>query len=230
MSVEVMVVAPHPDDAEIGMGGTVAALEKAGLSVVIVDLTNGEPTPHGTVERRMQERDAASAALGLSERRLLNISNRELFDTVENRKKLATIMRELTPQIVFAPFWEDAHPDHWNATQLVESARFYAKFVKSDMDFAPHYPRKVFYYVSSHIKPKLQPAFVTDISETVDAKMASLRAYASQFLENARNTAVLDEIKDAARYWGLQIGVPYGEPFISKEHIRVRSMHQLMDL
>ena len=225
-----MVIAPHPDDAELGMGGTIAALEAAGIPVAIVDLTDGEPTPCGTLEERMRERDRATQILKLSERRLLDIKNREVFDTVENRKKLATVMRELKPEILFAPFWEDGHPDHWNATQLADSARFYSKFVKTDMAFEPYHPRRIFYYVNSHIRPKLQPSFIFDISSTIEQKMGCIEAYGTQFVTNPRNLWVLDMVRDSSRYWGHQIGVQYGEPFIAKEHLKVPDGAALLGL
>jgi LmbE family N-acetylglucosaminyl deacetylase len=129
----VLVVAPHQDDAEIGMGGTIIALRNRGVRVVILDLSDGEPTPFGSVEIRAKETSAASKILGVQERILLGLKNRELFDTVEARKQVAEVIREVRPTVVCAPYWEDAHPDHVQASALVDAARFYSKFVKTDL-------------------------------------------------------------------------------------------------
>jgi len=223
------VVAPHPDDAEIGMGGTIAALTAVRIKVVIIDLTDGEPTPHGSPEIRARETQEASRILGVEHRVLLNIKNREVFDTVDNRKVLATVLREHKPSIIFLPYWEDAHPDHVQACALGEAARFYAKFVKTDLTFEPHYPRKVFHYFCSHLRPKAQPSFVFDISNYIEVKLKSVAAYRSQFIENDKNRWVLDLIRAENAHWGGEIQVSYGEPFICREHIGLRSVESLIN-
>jgi N-acetylglucosamine malate deacetylase 1 len=155
-----VVFAPHPDDAEIGMGGTIRALIQKGIRVVIVDLTDGEPTPHGSKEIRATETANASLTLGVTERCNLELPNRSVFDSVDNRKIVANKIRELRPEVLFAPYWEDAHPDHVQACALIESARFYSKFVKSDLQFNPCYPRRVFHYFSTHLRNRFLPSFV----------------------------------------------------------------------
>jgi len=227
---KVMIIAPHPDDAEIAMGGTIARLLAAKIELVVVDLTNGEPTPHGSPEIRAKETAAASEALGITERVLLGLPNREVFDTVENRKKVAAVIREYRPSILFAPYWEDAHPDHTESLRLIEAARFYAKFVKSDLPFEPHYPRKLFHYFSTHIRPKVSPSFVFDISSGMDKKLQSLRCYHSQFTANKTNQSIFDAIENENRFWGRQVGVEYGEPFVCREHLLVSSEEALIGL
>jgi len=225
-----LVVAPHPDDAEIGMGGTIVALRKAGVRVVILDLSDGEPTPFGSPEVRAQETKAASGILGVSERILLGLKNREIYDTVESRKKIAEVIRSVRPTILFAPYWEDAHPDHVQASALVDAARFYAKFVKTDLQHEPWYPRRELYFLSTHIRVKLSPSFVFDISDHVDTKMAAIRAYASQFVQHAKNAERLEVIQSEARYWGGQIGAKAGEPFVIREAVRVMSARALFEV
>jgi len=223
-----MVIAPHPDDVEIGMGGTVLALVDGGHEVVLVDLTNGEPTPHGTPERRKEEMRHATEILGVSQRVTLDLKNREVFDTVENRKKVASVIREYKPEILFGPYWEDGHPDHVQACQLVESARFYAKFVKSDMPHEPHYPRKLIHFISTHIRPKLFASFVFDISHYIDHKMEAIAAYRSQFVENEKNRHVLELIRSENAHWGFQVGTKFAEPFVMREHLRLTSAESLL--
>jgi bacillithiol biosynthesis deacetylase BshB1 len=226
----VLVVAPHQDDAEIAMGGTILALRKRGVRVVILDLSDGEPTPFGSVEIRAQETKAASQILGVQERILLGLTNREIFDTVENRKRVAEVIRSVRPAVLCAPYWEDAHPDHVQASALVDAARFYSKFVKTDLKGEPWYPRRQLYFFSTHMRVKMQPSFVFDISEHLDAKLSSIRAYESQFVKHPMNAERLDVIRNDAFYWGSQIGVKAGEPFVSRELVRVTSSDAFLEV
>jgi bacillithiol biosynthesis deacetylase BshB1 len=226
----VLVVAPHQDDAEIGMGGTILALRAAGVRVVVLDLSDGEPTPYGSPEIRAEETRAASALLGVSERILLGLPNREIFDTVENRKKVAEIIRDTKPSIVCAPFWQDAHPDHVSASALVDAARFYAKLVKTDLAHQAWYPRKQLYFFSTHLRIQISPSFVFDISGFLDEKIAAIRAYKSQFVDHPGNAKRVDSIRNEALYWGSQIGVQAGEPFVCRENLRVSSPAALLGL
>jgi bacillithiol biosynthesis deacetylase BshB1 len=212
------------------MGGTIAALIQQGVKVVVVDLTNGEPTPHGSVEKRARETSAASKILGISDRRLLTMKNRELFDTVENRNIVAGLIREVRPEILFGPYWDDVHPDHVQAAALVESARFYAKFVKSELPHSPWYPRKHLHFLSTHIKPRFQPSFIFDVSSYLDTKMAAIEAYASQFVAHEGNKRRLEEIRAEALYWGHQVGVGAGEPFVCREAIKVSTSSAVFNL
>ena len=225
-----LVVAPHQDDAEIGMGGTIYTLRQQGLKVVILDLSDGEPTPFGSVEVRAQETKAASAILGVSERVLLGLPNRQIFDTAENRGKVAEVIRRLKPTVVFAPYWEDAHPDHVQASALVDGARFYSKFVKTELAFEPWYPRKQFYFFSTHLRVRIQPTFIFDISACLDVKISAIEAYHSQFTHHPGNSGRLKTIREEALYWGAQIGVQAGEPFICRENIRIFSKDALCGL
>lgn len=230
MEVVALILSPHPDDAEIAMGGTIASLMKQGARVVVADLSNGEPTPHGSVEIRQREAAEASKILGIAERRQLTLKNREIFDTVENRKIVASLIREVRPQLLFGPYGDDVHPDHVQAAALVESARFYAKFVKSDMPHDPWYPRKHLQFLSTHIKVRFSPSFIFDISEHLDTKMESIKAYRSQFLENTANKKRLDEIRTEALYWGQQVGAIAGEPFVSRELPRISTVEAMFAL
>jgi bacillithiol biosynthesis deacetylase BshB1 len=225
-----LIVSPHPDDAEIAMGGTIAALVASGVRVVVADLTNGEPTPHGSPEIRARESAEASRILGISDRRLLTLKNREVFDTVDNRKIVASLIREVKPNILFGPYWEDVHPDHVQACALVEAARFYAKFVKSDLQHEPWYPQKHLHYFSTHIKVRVSPSFVFDISGQLNTKMDAIYAYASQFVTHQGNQKRLEEIRTEAVYWGHQVGAQAAEPFVCREVVKVMTAPALFAL
>src|SRR5262245_64853963 len=128
--LDYLVVGTHPDDAELGMGGTILLLKAQGARVGVLDLTDGEPTPHGSLEIRRRETDAASAVLGIDWRGNLGLPNRSLVADLEARRLLAGTLRQLRPRTLLAPYWEDAHPDHVAASALVDAARFWAKLTK----------------------------------------------------------------------------------------------------
>ena len=225
--LDVLVIAPHPDDAELGMGGAILQLKKAGLSVGVLDLTDGEPTPHGTTTIRAAETAAATQLLQLDWRQNLGLPNRSLQPTLEARSQLAGVIREVKPRWLFAPFWSDSHPDHVAATQLVEAARFWAKLTKTDLPGSPHLPERIWYFFCVHLKLAPQPAFVLDISQEWEQKLAAIRCYHSQFIQG-RSEQFLDQFRDEASYWGKTIGAEYGEPFASREPVGLSSLEHLM--
>jgi bacillithiol biosynthesis deacetylase BshB1 len=228
--LDVLVIAPHPDDAELGMGGAIVKLLAEGLQVGVLDLTDGEPTPRGSVEIRAKETAAATKILGLSWRENLGLVNRQLEPTLEARERLASVIRQVRPRWLFAPYWTDAHPDHVAATQLVEAARFWAKLTKTDMPGQPHHPGRIYNYFCVHLKMAPQPAFILDISQQWPLKMAAIECYQSQFVHGRPTTAptFLDRLRDQAAYWGQMIGTQYGEPFACREPIGLRSMESLV--
>ncbi len=227
--LDVIVVAPHPDDAELGMGGTIVKLIRAGWNVGVLDLTSGEPTPHGSLELRAAETQQATQSLGLKWRFNLGLPNRSLEATLDNRRLLSEVFRLARPRWLFAPYWEDAHPDHIAATQLVEAARFWSKLSKTDMRGEPFHPERIFYYFCVHLKLAPQPAFVVDISEEWTAKRAAIEAYASQFTVGREHVqpSFVDRLADEASFWGKAIGTRYGEPFASREPVGLANLDSL---
>lgn len=226
--LDILAIGAHPDDVEIGMGGTVRSLVKAGWRVGILDLTNGEPTPMGTVEGRLAESREAARILGVGERVTLDFPNRYLGDTVEARAMVAEVIRRYRPDVLFAPYWQDAHPDHVAASQLADAARFYAKLTKTDMEGEPFYPRRVFYYFSIHLRLHPDPSFVFDVSGSIEEKMAAVAGYRSQFNEERGNLDILDRIRETAAYWGTLVSVAFGEPFASRERIGLAGLRELV--
>jgi bacillithiol biosynthesis deacetylase BshB1 len=228
--LDILVIAPHPDDAELGMAGAILKFIAEGKRVGVLDLTSGEPTPHGSLEIRARETAAATKILGLEWRQNLGLPNRSLQPTLEARAALAGVFRAQKPTWLFAPYWVDAHPDHVAATQLVDDARFWAKLTKTDLPGETHHPRRIYNYYCIHLKQAIQPAFVLDISQHWDAKLASIRAYESQFITGRpkEGPQLIDQLRDEASYWGKMIGVQYGEPFTSREPIGLSSMSQLV--
>ncbi|NQU19840.1 MAG: bacillithiol biosynthesis deacetylase BshB1 [Candidatus Nealsonbacteria bacterium] len=228
--LDVLVVAPHPDDAELGMGGAILKLKDQGLSVGVLDLTDGEPTPLGSPEIRASETAAATEILALDWRENLGLPNRSLESTLDARGKLAGVFRQLRPRWLFAPYWVDAHPDHVAGTQLIEAARFWSKLSKTDMPGEPHYPQRIFYYYCFHLHQIVPPAFVLDISDYWPRKQAAIECYRSQFVDNQPSTGpkLVDRVRQMAATWGWSIGVQYGEPFATREVVGLSGMQELL--
>lgn len=228
--LDVLVVAPHPDDAEIGVGGTILACRQQGLRVGVIELTTGEPTPHGSIERRANETAAATKILGLDWRANLGLPNRSLQADLESRRALASVFRLTRPKIIVAPYWEDAHPDHVVASRLVDDARFWSKLSKSDMPGDAYWPPKMLYFFSIHLRIHPKAAFVFDITPHIDQKMAAIRCYESQFITGREQVfpTALDDIRDRARYWGWTIGASFAEPFACREEIGLNNLKALL--
>ena len=225
---DVICIGAHPDDVEIGMGAAVARMVRQGLDVVMVDLTDGEPTPRGTHDIRMEEAANSARRLGVSGRITLPLVNRELADTVDARRMLAEVVREHKPRILFAPYPVDAHPDHIAASAIVEAARFYSKFVKTDMAGEPHFPARVYHYFAVHLRLVAKPSFVLDVTGDLEAKLAALTCYDSQFAAGTANARILDWVRSQAGTWGALIGTEAGEPFFCREEIGVSDFRDLV--
>lgn len=160
----ILIFAPHPDDAEIAMGASIAKFIAQGHDVLLCDCTDGEPTPRGSPEIRAREAAEAGRILGVR-RFNLGWRNRFVQHSIEARHAAAGVIRAHQAQILFAPYFEDAHPDHLAVTRIVEDAKFDAKLTKLDMPAPPGcaghpgptpsppvYPRWLFYYYASHLR------------------------------------------------------------------------------
>jgi len=228
--VDVLAVGTHPDDVELGAGGTIAALVRQGKSVAVLDLTGGEPTPHGTPETRRGETERSNAVLGITQRITLDLPNRWLMDSTAARVRVAEEYRLLRPGILLLPYWVDAHPDHVQASQIAQAARFIAKYTKTDMAGEPFYPPRVFFYFCIHLKKLIEPTFIFDVSETLPLKINAVRAYHSQFFAGGkeRGEEIVGRLEAQAAYYGGLIGARYGEPFLSQENIGLRSFDPLL--
>ncbi|MHB1033329.1 MAG: bacillithiol biosynthesis deacetylase BshB1 [Pirellulales bacterium] len=228
--LDILVVAPHPDDAELGMGGSILKLQAEGFKVGILDLTDGEPTPFGSVETRARETAAATKILGIDWRENLGLPNRSLEPTLEARRKLAVVFRRVRPRWLFIPYWVDAHPDHVAATSLAEAARFWSKLTKTDMPGEPFYPERILYYFCTHLRLAVPPAFVLDISDHWPEKRAAMECYHSQLIEGRPTDvpSLVERLHDVAAYWGWSIGKRYGEPFASREPLGLGSLRDLL--
>ncbi len=226
--LNILVVSPHPEDVELGMGGSILKFTEAGGQVSIVDLTGGEPFSPENLEMRKRGSIKASRILGIEERITLDFSNRYLQDGIEIRQELAEIIRKIEPEILFAPYWIDDHPDHIAASKICEAARFYGKLAKMEIKGKPFYVKKIFYYVPSPLKQNIKPSFLMDISKFIDMKIELIRCYESQFDSSPEDQQMVEEILNANRYWGSLIGTEFAEPFISKEELGIKDIEALL--
>lgn len=216
-----LVIAPHPDDAELGMGGTILLLKENRHRVFIVDLTTGEPTPYGNEEKRRRETEEATSILGIDGRMNLGLPNRYLFDAKEARLLLAEKIRLVKPDAIFCPLSEDAHPDHIAVSSIATGARFYAKYTKLSLQGAPWYTNHLFYYSCSHLRAIPHFSFLVNTSTNFEKKIKAASCYRSQFIDNPENRSVFDYVGTRDGYFGSLIGARYAEPIYSAEALHV---------
>ena len=216
--MNILVAGPHPDDQELGMGGTIARLASQGHRVLLLDLTDGEPTPHGDRETRARESAEAARILG-AERITLDLPNRTVTHSPEARRKVASVIRTFRADVLFVPHPEDAHPDHVAGTRIVEDARFDAKLTKTDLPGDPVYPKWLFHYYATHLRVVPQPSFLVDTTGFAARKREAVLAYRSQFVVNERNRKVVEWLDAAGTYFGSRIGTESAEPFFAREPI-----------
>ncbi|HEX8524882.1 MAG TPA: bacillithiol biosynthesis deacetylase BshB1 [Tepidisphaeraceae bacterium] len=220
----ILIFGPHPDDQELGMGGTIIKLVKQGHRVHIVDMTNGEPTPFGSVEERAKESAAAAKIMGV-ERTLIGLTNRQVVHDIESRYKVAAVIRKHTPDWLFVPYPIDAHPDHVAVTKICEDARFDAKLTKTNIPGDPWYPKRIIYYFCTHLRMNFTPNFCIDISDTIEQKMEAVACYKSQFV--GFSGAVPDQVKAVTAYFGTRINTKHAEPFYTQEMLGFKGLDQL---
>ncbi len=221
----ILVFGPHPDDQELGMGGTIVKLRSQGHRVHLVDMTNGEPTPFGSVETRAREAAAAAEILGVG-RTLVGLKNREVQHTIEARHGVAAVIRQHRPDWMFIPFHTDAHPDHVAVTRIGEDARFDAKLTKTDIPGEPWYPKRVLYYFCTHLRMNFPATFCVDISDVIDRKVEAVKCYQSQFVGASGH--VPEMVRTITAYFGSRIGTRHAEPFFTHEVLGFGGLDQLV--
>lgn len=218
-ALDILVFGAHPDDAEIGMGATIYKHVKAGYRVGICDLTQAEMSSNGTPQTREAEAADASRLLGLASRSNLGLPDRGLRLEPEQIDAIVKEIRRLRPRIVFAPYWQDRHPDHVMCGKLVEEAVFNAKLRKMVSDMEPFAVEHLYYYFINDV---YEPQFIIDVSEDYEMKLKSLEAYRTQFFADngevvtAINQGFLDYIRARDKAAGQRFGYAYAEGFVGK--------------
>jgi bacillithiol biosynthesis deacetylase BshB1 len=225
MSLDVLAIAAHPDDVEQTCGGTLIRMAEAGYRTGVLDLTAGDMGTRGSPELRVAESEIAARQMLLAWRGNLHFPDARLENTLTARLTLAMKIREQAPRVVILPYWEARHPDHYRASEMGFEACFLAGLKKLDEYSTPHRPQKILY---ASLYADVKPSFIVDISAQFDRRMTALLSYASQYGAVADGDALFPgetEIRErlgaVARFYGNQIGVKYGEPFVVKEAMRI---------
>lgn len=239
MKLDVLAIGAHPDDVELGCGGTLALLARQGRKVGILHLTRGERGTRGTAEERRAEAEKAAAALGAVELAFLDCGDGGLRTGPAEEDVLIEILRRWRPDLVLGPTPHDRHPDHGRGHRLVEAAAFYAG-LRNRGEGEPFRPAAVFSYMQHDL---FTPSFLVDVTSTWDAKLASLAAYRTQLhqpgeekakegKEPPRTKVASPEFRLAvegrARHFGLLIGAALAEPFWSRGPLAAGDLMSLL--
>jgi LmbE family N-acetylglucosaminyl deacetylase len=233
--LDVIAVGAHPDDVEIACGGTLARLVEQGYQVGIVDLTDGEPTPHSPgPEHRRAEAIKAAETLGVGTRVILDLPNRRLFDTFEARVALAKEFRKFRPKVVigFGAKTPLASPDHWQAMQITDAAVFYSRLTKWDehFDHLPVHTISAQLYFRLAFEPAslegYQSHLTVDITDSLDKKLAAVACYESQFGPAKKH--IFDRIRGAALIAGSACGFTAGETFVNVRPLGGRDLMNML--
>lgn len=237
MKLDLLVIAAHPDDAEICVGGLMLLLARRGKNVGVVDVTRGEMGTRGTVADRERETRAASEILGLSVRENLGLPDGRVEPTIEARERLAAILRRHAPELVIAQHTDDLHPDHAAVGRLAREAWYLSGLQRLAQDAGgpPAARARRILHFMGHVT--FEPTLVVDIGEVWERKLELVRAYASQiapahsadkgqhFLFGAD---ILARMETRARFFGERIGARYGEPLLHKGPLEPRDLALLM--
>jgi N-acetylglucosamine malate deacetylase 1 len=218
----------HPDDAELVMGGTLALETARGRRVALLDLTRGECGSRGTPEKRAAEAAEAARLLGVAHRESLGLPDAGLASLPEQRDVIVGALRRVRPRVVITQYWEQRHPDHAVASRLVYDASFVAGLRNYRPDLGEAFrPAKLLYALPTTEADELTPSFVVDVTAAWPAKLAAIRAFASQFTSEPGESVTLPfdrfqrAVELAGHRWGQRIGVEFGEAFVTREPLAV---------
>ena len=237
MKLDILAFGAHPDDVELGAGGTLARAVKDGKRVGVVDLTQGELGTRGTAETRKVEADNAAAILGISVRENLKFDDGFFVNDKPHQLEIIRMLRKYQPEIVICNAIDDRHIDHGKGSKLVSDACFLSGLIKIETQFnnkvqLPWRPKQVYHYIQWK---NLEPDFVVDVSEVIDVKMKAVLAYETQFYNpnseepetpiSSKNFT--DSVKYRARDLGRIAGVQYAEGFTVERYLTVDSLFDL---
>jgi len=222
MGVDVLAIGAHPDDVELAIGASAAKLVDLGHEVVMLDLTRGEMGSRGTPELRAEEAAAAAEVLGVAERIGLDMGDGILMDTLENRRQLIEVIRRTRPKLILAPYWDDLHPDHAAAGQLVRSVIYPVGFANYPAEGEPYRANEALFYM---MHTAFEPSFVFDVTGYWEKKLEAIRCYGSQVgpraddgMDPPTNLSHPDffrRLEGRSRHFGHLIGRTFGDAFIT---------------
>ncbi len=227
MKLDLLAIAPHPDDVELTSGGTMIKMAQAGYRTGILDLTRGETGTRGTPQTRLREAARAAKIMGAKIRQNLGLPDARLQVCDEYKVAIAEVIRELEPHTVILPYWEGRHPDHYTTARLGYEACFIAGLKSYPLNGEAFRPFKILYAAAY---ADARPTLCVDITAQYDRRRQAVLSYASQFrpVRKDRQSKValpLDELEgrmhDTARSYGRMIGVKYAEGFVVREVLQI---------
>jgi N-acetylglucosamine malate deacetylase 1 len=243
VKLDVLAIAVHPDDVELGCAGTLLMEKRNGKRTGVVDLTRGELGTRGTPELRAEEAAKAAAVMGLDVRENLGMADGFFRNDEMHQRLLIRAIRKYRPEIVLSNALEDRHPDHGRAGHLISESCFLSglrKIVTLDDDGGPqeHWrPKYVFAYIQDRF---IQPDFVYDITPVFETKLQSIQAYSSQFFSTEYGEVepqtyistpeFLNAIVGRHQMLGKMIGVPYGEGYTTQKMVGIRDFDAFVQM
>ena len=229
MKLDVLVFGAHPDDVELGCGGTVIKEIKAGKKVGVIDLTRGELGTRGTAETRTAETKSASQIMGVTIRENMDFKDGFFKDDEDHKLALIKKIREYQPEIVITNAISDRHPDHGRGSEITIDACFLAGLEKIETGQQVWRPRAIYHYIQFNY---LAPDLVVDISEEMEEKLQAVKAYSTQFFnpESSESETIissqgfLNSISYRAQDLGRQSNCEYAEGFLAHQMPKVDSL------
>ncbi|WP_304343482.1 bacillithiol biosynthesis deacetylase BshB1 [Chryseobacterium koreense] len=238
MKVDILAIGAHPDDVELGCGGTLAKLISEGKTLAIVDLTQGELGTRGTNFTRAEESAEASKILGISARENLKMKDGFLLNNEEHQMQIVKMIRKYQPAIIFANAIDDRHPDHAKAAKLVSDACFLSGLVKIETvsegeNQKPWRPKQVFHYIQWR---NIEPDFVVDISDFMEKKIEVCLAYKTQFYDPESKEPMtpiatkdfLESLTYRAQDLGRLSGVEFAEGFTTEKLLALKNFEGII--
>ena len=237
MKLDILAFGAHPDDVELGCGGTIAKEIKNGKTVGIIDLTKGELGTRGTAETRKEEAANAAKILGVTVRENLGFADGFFINDKQHQLEIIKVLRKYQPEIVLCNAIDDRHIDHGKGSQLVSDACFLSGLIKIETKLEgtlqnPWRPKQVYHYIQWK---NIEPDFAVDISGFIDTKIKSVLAYRTQFFDaNSKEPETpissknfTDSIAYRSRDLGRLIGVAHAEGFTTERYPAVDSLFDL---
>jgi len=232
MPVDLIAFGPHPDDLEIGLGGTIARHAATGCRVGLCDLTAGEMSSNGTPEERRREADAAAGVLGAEWRENLGWPDGGIEPSPALIRSAVDLIRRHRPRVIAVPYWDDRHPDHRCASETLTQAWFKSGLLRYDTDAEPWRPEWICYYFINNSAP---PSFVIDVSDHYARKRAALDCFRSQFAPGGAGAVQtrlsapafrqLIESRDAQ--FGAQVGVAFAEGIVVRDLVQRSTLFRI---
>ena len=222
MNVDVLAIGAHPDDVDLGVGGTLLLLAAQGFTSAILDLTQGEAASRGTADERVREADRSARVLQVRERYNAELPDGGVANTPEQRLRLIPFIRALRPTVILNHHPTDRHPDHGQAHALVRDANFFAGVATVDADDEPYRAPHILNY-HPYQDSADPPAVIMDVTDFFERKLRALKSFKSQLYNPGyagpetyvSSPEFWDNITTRAAYWGSRVGVAYGEPLFA---------------